>query len=294
MKKIKKYLKNNKKTWFNLNKHPIKVKRQKYEQNGEVVYTFNYKTSIKKLIIYITKYFKLYHTLKKCLLYTNFKKDFLRFKKFSKKDNRFNINWKDKYPCLYNNTEKTKFDAHYIYHPAWAARILTKTKPSKHIDISSSLHFCSLISAFVPVEFYDFRPAELNLSNLITKKGDVTSLPFESKSIKSLSCMHTIEHIGLGRYGDKLDPEGDLKAIKELKRVLAINGNLLFVVPVGKPKIMFNAHRIYSYNQIVEYFNDFELKDFSLITDKGDFIQNSNKETSDNQKYGCGCFWFKK
>ena len=57
---------------------------------------------------------------------------------------------------------------------------------------------------------------------------------------------------------------------------------------------MFNAHRIYSYNQIMEYFNNFELKDFSLITDNGNFIQHIDKEMSDNQKYGCGCFWFKK
>ena len=106
--------------------------------------------------------------------------------------------------------------------------------------------------------------------------------------------MHTVEHIGLGRYGDKLDPNGDLKAIKELKRVLSVNGNLLFVVPIGKPKIMFNAHRIYSYNQIINYFNELKLKEFSLVTDSGKFIQNSNKQVADNQKYGCGCFWFKK
>ena len=53
--------------------------------------------------------------------------------------------------------------------------------------------------------------------------------------------MHVIEHIGLGRYGDEMDPDGDLKAIDELKRVLSRKGDLLFVVPVGKPKIMYNV-----------------------------------------------------
>ena len=225
---------------------------------------------------------------------SNFKKSFLEFKKLSKKDGRFNMNWKDKYPCLDDNTEKTKFDTHYIYHPAWAARILAKVKPEKHIDISSTLHFCSIVSAFVPVEFYDLRPAKLNLNNLTSKQANITSLPFENENVKSLSCMHTIEHIGLGRYGDKLDPNGDLKAIKELKRVLSVNGNLLFVVPIGKPKMMFNAHRIYSYRQIIEYFKDLNLIEFSLVTDSGEFIENSNKQVADNQKYGCGCFWFKK
>lgn len=251
---------------------------------------------LKKIIRKIPFAQFLHIKIKNIFIYLNFKQDFLKFKKISlNSKRRFSLLWKDKYPCLYDKTDTTPFDKHYIYHPAWAARILTETKPEKHIDISSTLHFCSIISAFITTEFYDFRPVKLNLSNLISKKADLTSLPFENNSIKSLSCMHTIEHIGLGRYGDKLDPEGDLRAIKELSRVLAVDGNLLFVVPVGrKPKIMFNAHRIYSYNQIIEYFSNFKLKNFSLVTDKGDFIQNSNKETSDEQKYGCGCFWFKK
>ena len=70
-----------------------------------------------------------------------------------------------------------------------------------------------------------------------------------------------------------------------------------FVVPVGQPKIIFNAHRIYSYEQILEYFSDLELKQFSLIPDKADqlgLILNATQAESDKQSYGCGCFWFKK
>ena len=238
------------------------------------------------------KPFSYFAKLKK---YFELKKTFKKFKKLSVKNgDRFSVLWDDIFFISKENTKNTEFDAHYIYHPAWAARILALTKPGKHIDISSTLHFCSIISAFIPTEFYDFRPAQLHLNNLTSQKADITSLPFLDNSVDSLSCMHTIEHIGLGRYGDEMDPDGDLKAIKELKRVLAVNGDLLFVVPVGKPKIMFNAHRIYSYDQIIEYFNDLKLKDFSLVTDDGDFIQNSNKETANEQKYGCGCFWFKK
>jgi ubiquinone/menaquinone biosynthesis C-methylase UbiE len=129
-----------------------------------------------------------------------------------------------------------------------------------HIDISSALYFCAIVSAFVPIKFYDYRPANLQLSNLSTDSADLTCLPFNDASIESISCMHVVEHIGLGRYGDLLDPNGDLKAISELKRVLSTNGNLLFVVPVGgTPRIMFNAHRIYSYGQVISYFQDFEL-----------------------------------
>ena len=51
-------------------------------------------------------------------------------------------------------------------------------------------------------------------------------------------------------YLSPIDPEGDLKAVKELSRVVTKGGSLLFVVPVGKPRIQFNAHRIYSYKKI--------------------------------------------
>lgn len=201
------------------------------------------------------------------------------------------------FPCLEDKTSVTKFDAHYIYHPAWAARVLAKTKPKSHTDISSTLHFASIISAFVPTKFYDYRPANLRLSNLTSEQADLTALPFANDSLDSLSCMHTVEHIGLGRYGDPLDPNGDLKAIAELKRVLSPGGNLLFVTPVGKPKIVFNAHRIYSYDQIIKYFDGLALQEFSLVPDNGQevgLIQNASKKLTDEQSYGCGCFWFVK
>jgi len=233
---------------------------------------------------------KLIFSLPNYILFFN---DFIKYKKREKK---FTVKFKNVYPQIHDKTKFTGFDRHYIYHPAWAARILKETKPDFHIDISSSLHFCSIVSAFIPVKFYDFRPANIELSNLSSEHADLTNLPFESNSIKSLSCMHTVEHIGLGRYGDPVEPDGDIKAISELKRVLTPNGNLLFVVPLGKPKIMYNAHRIYSYKQIIDYFKGFELSDFSLVPDdkKLGFILNASKGLADAQNYGCGCFWFKK
>jgi SAM-dependent methyltransferase len=204
----------------------------------------------------------------------------------------FKLEWRDRYPCLDENTNATMFDAHYIYHPAWAARIVRQIKPTLHVDISSSLSFCSLLSAFIPVNFYDYRPVELNLSDLRSQQADLIHLPFESESIESLSCMHVVEHIGLGRYGDSLDPEGDLKAIAELKRVLKPGGSLLFVTPVGQPHITFNAHRIYSYNQIISYFIGLDIKQFALVDDNGKFMVNAPPEHANRQNYGCGCWWF--
>jgi SAM-dependent methyltransferase len=198
-------------------------------------------------------------------------------------------------PHLGDDSSGHGFDRHYIYHTAWAARKIVEIKPGKHVDLSSILYFSAIMSAFVPVEFYDYRKANVELNNLKSGKADLTELPFKTASISSLSCMHVVEHIGLGRYGDRIDADGDLKAIGELKRVLARNGNLLFVVPLGRPRVVFNAHRIYSYNQIINYFDGLSPKEFALIPDRGSKIMvNPSVKVIAKQNYGCGCFWFMK
>ena len=143
---------------------------------------------------------------------------------------RFLCRKEDLHPCLNDAQGTTPFDAHYIYHTAWAARVLARTRPASHIDISSSLYFVSIASAFVPITFYDYRPAPLTLGNLRCKRADLTRLPFADESVDSLSCMHVVEHIGLERYGDPFSPQGDIAAMRELARVLGKGGicSLLF------------------------------------------------------------------
>lgn len=224
-----------------------------------------------------------------------FQKQFNIFKKTD--GQRFIIKEADKWPILNQNDKNTKFDKHYIYHTAWAARKLKKLSPIKHVDISSLLYFSVMVSAFVPIDFYDYRPASVILDNFKSSHADLTKLPFSDNSIQSLSCMHVIEHIGLGRYGDALDINGDLKAISELKRVISKNGYLLFVVPIGRiAKIRFNAHRVYSYNQIISQFSEFKLEEFSLISMKetNGIIVNATEAQVNEEDEACGCFLFKK
>lgn len=207
------------------------------------------------------------------------------------------FDWDGLYPCLDDATISTGFDRHYIYHPAWAARVLAKSRPAKHVDVSSTLHFCSLVSAFVPVDFFDFRPAPLVLTGLQSKVADVTNLNWPSASIESLSCMHVLEHIGLGRYGDPLNPDGDLQAISELVRVLKPGGDLLVAVPVGRERVCFNAHRIYNARHFASYFEELELREFALIPDGAapdGMLTKNALSVADVQDYGCGCYWFKK
>jgi len=232
------------------------------------------------------------------LRWLRFGLEFVAFRRRAKGHaERFSLNWSDRWPCLDDRTPTTDFDRHYVFHPAWAARVLAKTAPDEHVDISSTLHFCTLVSAFVPVRFFDYRPAPVTLAGLTCGAADLTRLPFADRSLASLSCMHVLEHVGLGRYGDPVDYDGDLKAIAELRRVVAPGGTLLIVVPVGRPRVQFNAHRIYAYRQIVEAFAELTLREFALIPDSaadGDLLVDAPEDLCDRQTYACGCFWFER
>ena len=210
---------------------------------------------------------------------------------------RFSMRWRDRWACFNDATAVTGFDKHYIYHTAWAARVLNEIRPAHHVDIGSSLYFATGTSAFVPIDFYDYRPPELNLSGLNCRRADLSNLPFPSASVESLSCMHVVEHVGLGRYGDPLDYGGDLRAAQELERVVALDGHLLVVVPVGgQARIQFNAHRIYEYKQVLDMFSALTLKEFALIPDvtEGGLIRHASPKLVEVQSYACGCFLFKR
>ena len=197
-------------------------------------------------------------------------------------------------PCLHDKTATTKFDRHYFYQDIWAFKKIIKSKTSQHVDVGSKIDFVGFLSAITKVSFVDIRPIETNLENLEIIKGDILSLPFKDNSIFSLSCLHVTEHIGLGRYGDSIDPLGTKKACRELSRILAKNGDLFFSLPIGKPRLCFNAHRIHSSEQILEYFKNLELIEFSGINDKGVFKENIDISALKNENYACGLFWFKK
>lgn len=198
------------------------------------------------------------------------------------------------YPQLHDRTAVSPFDPHYFYVNAWAMRRITAAKPAGHVDVASQVMFANLLAAVLPVLFVDYRPLHAALSGLTSLSGSILALPFAANSVTSLSCLHVAEHIGLGRYGDPLDPLGSQHAAAELARVLAPGGNLYFALPVGRPRVQFNAHRIHDPHTICAYFAGLDLVEFCGVDDHGRFQENIDPAVLANSRYACGLFWFRK
>lgn len=217
--------------------------------------------------------------------------------RFKREAHEWDCRFFDLLPMLTDRTAVMDFDAHYVYHTAWATRVLKELAPKEHVDISSSIIFCGIASSFIPIKHYDYRIPRLDLPGLTCGSQDLARLSFGDESITSLSCMHVIEHIGLGRYGDPINASGDLRAANELKRVLAPGGNLLIVVPVAeRARIRFNGHRIYDLTKVKSLFVGLELVEFSFLNDTNSdkFTRHASDLDVQGSDYGCGCFVFRK
>ncbi len=204
------------------------------------------------------------------------------------------MRWIDTFPQIHDRLEVTPFDHQYFYQNLWAFRAIRDAAPKEHVDVASHIQMVSFLTTVTSVTFVDIRPLEVDLPNYRCVKGSVLGLPFDTDSIPSLSCLHVAEHIGLGRYGDPLDPEGTRKAAAELARVLAPGGTLYFSLPVGKPRLCFNAHRIHSPGQVLEYFRGLSCVSFSGIDDAGRFREGVDPDSFREMDWACGLFIFRK
>lgn len=204
------------------------------------------------------------------------------------------LTWRDAYPCLGDWVTESPFDAHYFFQGAWLARRLAAVKPALHLDVGSSVLTLSVASAATETVFMDYRPLRARLPGLHSVAGNITRLPLRTGSMRSVSSLHVIEHIGLGRYGDPLDPLGSAKAAAELARVVSPGGRLYLSTPVGRERICFNAHRVFHPETVVGMLAPLRLERFTLVGDDGNFHESVEMNKARALDYGCGLFEFAK
>lgn len=197
---------------------------------------------------------------------------------------------RDAFPKVADRVPSTPYDAHYLFQDTWAAQRVAERLPERHVDVGSRVELACFLTAVVPVTFVDIRPLDAEIEGLESVAGSVLDLPYADRSLSSVSCLHVAEHIGLGRYGDPLDPTGSRRAMAELQRVIAPGGRLLFSLPVGRPRVCFNAHRVHDPREVAAAFTELELLEFAGVDDAGRFLRHLHVDDLASEAYGCGMY----
>ncbi len=199
--------------------------------------------------------------------------------------------------------EAGNLDSHYFLQDIIMAKYVNQAAPSLHYDIGSRIDgfIAHIIAAekVGKVVMIDVRPLSVDVERLDFIQADATSLDnIEDESLESLSSLHAVEHFGLGRYGDQIDPDGWKKALHSMQAKIKKGGRLYFSVPVGpKNKLVFNAHRIFAPSTIIGELPNMKLLSFDYIHDmKVNRVDCSHFERLDDlvSEYDCGLFVFEK
>lgn len=213
------------------------------------------------------------------------------------RDQKFLPHLRNLFPCANEfDSQAGVARGHYFWQDLWVARKIYARRPNKHLDIGSRIDgFISSLIVFMPVEVIDVRSLTSDVPNLKFTCDDATELKnIPTGSIESLSALHSIEHFGLGRYGDPIDPEACFKAMHALSRVLKKGGILYFSVPIGVERLYFNAHRVFAPQTILDMFSGLELLSFAAVDDTGVFHPDSHPDDFSRLQCGCGIFEYMK
>jgi len=198
--------------------------------------------------------------------------------------------------------DEKDFSFDYWVHCSWAARKVAefagRSRPSvshmrtafHHYDFGSYAYFAGIVSAFVPdLTFVDIRGLPGTFGNMHNLRGDLTAIPLPDGSVESVSSLHVLEHVGLGRYGDKIDASGDLKAAAELTRILAPGGQLIMVLPMNEnPRVTFNSDRYFSLEMVRQMFSSLKLSESQFIA--AGSLRDSIPTTRGEHYTGCFVF----
>lgn len=152
-------------------------------------------------------------------------------------------------PCLsdwYEEGGTTQTE--YFLQDLHVARAIQQVSPQRHVDIGSRIDgFVAHLASFRNVEVFDIRPVTSVIEGVFFRQADLMN-PSESlvDYCDSLSCLHALEHFGLGRYGDPINPQGYIVGFENMIKILQSGGTFYLAVPVGQERVEFNAHRVFN------------------------------------------------
>ena len=151
------------------------------------------------------------------------------------------------FPCLHDWNEEGGYTrSEYFWQDLLVARWIFDKNPLKHVDIGSRIDgFVAHVASFREIEVFDVRPIGTKVPGIVFKQADLMQPPDLVDYCDSLSCLHAIEHFGLGRYGDQIDPMGYQSGIANMARLLIPNGRFYLSTPIGYERVEFNAHRVF-------------------------------------------------
>lgn len=188
----------------------------------------------------------------------------------------------------------------YFHQDLLVARFIFQARPQRHLDVGSRIDgFVAHVSVFRQIDVIDIRPMPSSIANVNFVQADLMrDLPQLESSTDSLSCLHALEHFGLGRYGDPIDPIGHIRGFRSLVKMLKPNAMFYLSFPVGQPRVEFNAHRIFSCTDVFAWPDCelLELKRFDFVDDKGslhsDVPFDEMQARCAQARYGCGIYSF--
>lgn len=206
-------------------------------------------------------------------------------------------------PCLadrYLPSGTTR--GHYFRQDLFVARRIFESNPEVHVDVGSRVDgFVAHVACFREIQVFDIRFSTDTIPKIRFVQQDIVNLAPSMHGITdSLSCLHALEHFGLGRYGEPLMADGYVHGFRSLANLLEPGGILYLSVPIGQQRIEFNGHRVFGVKTILDKVAEqFDIERFSYIDDAGDFHENVAPEpagvaTSFNLVYGCGIFELRK
>jgi len=203
-------------------------------------------------------------------------------------------------PCLEDRSSQSGLaKGHYFHQDLLIARRVLANQPRLHVDIGSRIDgFVAHVAASRRIRVFDIRPLESEIQNIEFVQADLATDIDETMRdyCDSLSCLHALEHFGLGRYGDRVDYEGHLHGLANMHKILQKGGKFYLSVPIGPQRIEFNAHRVFSVRYLVDLLRvDYQIDQFSFVDDKGDLhedvkIDEASARSSFGCNYGCGIF----